>query len=248
MMKSSIGVRFPDSKEKFNFFGRVAKGSNFLLFLFLNLFGLSVFATTISTNTTYTTPNTIPDDLVITNGAIVTVTGTTLSVNGNITVQPGCKLLITNNATLKIKENIYVQNGSIVSLGAILELTNNSTITAYGTAWGRIEIWGGTINRAKFIASNSKLEKAKCAVVNYKYNGTFGTDKNYLPVVSNLMERRGGILQLESVNFINNNYSIDFIENKDKSIFKYTIPSSSSTSKFINLNFDITNFPYPLNI
>lgn len=148
-----------------------------------------------------------------------------------------------------MNKNLFVENGFVlfpsgITEGAIFEI-QDSKITSQSAAWGRIEVWGNeNISlAAKFIARNSSIENALCAIANYKFLGDFGANNNVLPPISNKMVNRGGILDLESVDFFNNCSSIDFIENQNKTIVISEI-TSSSLSRFVNLNFNGDDFKY----
>lgn len=106
-----------------------------VVLLFFIFFGnFYSYGTVISSNTTYVSPTVISDDLFVTNGAVLTIDGSSLSVNGNISVFPGSKLIIVN-ATLKVNKDVFLHSstGSGHLLGAIMEVTN-STITSLNDA------------------------------------------------------------------------------------------------------------------
>lgn len=60
------------------------------------------------------------------------------------------------------------------------------------------------------------------------------------------MELRGGFLDLESTTFYNNSYAIHFVERVDYGVIKSTFPSASESSRFVNLHFNVVDFPYPV--
>lgn len=153
-------------------------------------------AMTITANTTWSTSHSV-SDLIITNNATLTITGsaTTISVTGNIDVKPGSILNIENNAILKTGSSIVVESSSELTIPSAELYVNSATLTALGTSWNGIEVWGKVLlftpeaSRAKATFQDATVEKAERGVATYQ-------------VSSN--QKKGGIVKASNTLFKDN--------------------------------------------
>lgn len=139
-----------------------------------------VHATIISTNTVLSANTSFPDAVSILNGATLTITsGATVTTSFTVSVEPGGKLIVQNNSTLKVGSFIYVKDGnnpSISEPGAEMYISSGATITAmpssFSNSWQGIEVWGAPedYNSAKLYAEQGSVKRAQCAIKNYHYN------------------------------------------------------------------------------
>lgn len=162
-------------------------------------------AMTITANTTWSTSHSV-SDLIITNNATLTITGsaTTISVTGNIDVKPGSILNIENNAILKTGSSIVVESSSELTIPSAELYVNSATLTALGTSWNGIEVWGKVLlftpeaSRAKATFQDATVEKAERGVATYQ-------------VSSN--QKKGGIVKASNTLFKDNWVSVSVKEN-----------------------------------
>jgi Secretion system C-terminal sorting domain len=90
-------------------------------------------APTISSNTTWTTANTVNNGVFLIEGDLVIESGTTLTINAGVTVHFGVEssLIIKPNARL-------VLNGTLTSMGC------------RGFTWQGVKVWGSNVNQSQF--------------------------------------------------------------------------------------------------
>lgn len=160
--------------------------------------------TYITTNTTWSISQTIPDNLIIQDNATLTITGsgTTATIGATVTVKPGSKLVIKNSAVLKINEKLILENALPTSSlnGAELNASTGARITSKFTKWKGIEVLGelAYAKKAKAIFNDVTIEKAEVGVATYKVSDN---------------TRKGGIIKADLATFKNHGSFVRVREN-----------------------------------
>lgn len=167
-------------------------------------------ALTITTNTWWTTSQTITGDLVIDNNATLEISGsaltsTILTVSGTIDIKPGSELHIDNNILVKVGDKIIVESANTLNgVSAQLIVDGVScTLTALNTQWNGIEVWGNLSygmqgSKATADLSYAVIEKAVTGVANYN---------------PNIGGKKGGIIEAYDITFKNNKTAVSIKEN-----------------------------------
>ncbi len=181
-------------------------------------FNFSAKATTISTNTTWSTGTvpTITGNLEIANGATLTITGNHIyDVPANIIIDAGAKLVVTNFATLYMKwigvtpphpplASITVDAGNSTTWGGQLVVNNNAIIdgdydASHFDGWGGIYVVGLGSSSPQGIESGSATFTN--ATVTHAIYGVTNFDATNDPTGSTT---GGGIIQATSSTFTDN--------------------------------------------
>lgn len=169
-------------------------------------------ALTITSNTTWTTNQTISGDLIIENNATLTISGTSaiVTVSGNVDVKPGSWLFVNNSGILKTGDKIILESpNSLSGTAARLWVETGGTLTAANNEWEGVEVWGDILNfgpglhsaRAQATFLNATVEKAEIGVATYQR--TSGGAISY----------KGGIVSAINTVFKNNRISVSIKEN-----------------------------------
>ncbi|HET8572831.1 MAG TPA: T9SS type A sorting domain-containing protein [Edaphocola sp.] len=173
-------------------------------------FSFPASALTITTNTWWTTSQTITGDLVIDNNATLEISGsaltsTILTVSGTIDIKPGSELHIDNNILVKVGDKIIVESANTLNgVSAQLIVDGVScTLTALNTQWNGIEVWGNLSygmqgSKATADLSYAVIEKAVTGVANYN---------------PNIDGKKGGTIEAYDVTFKNNKTAVSIKEN-----------------------------------
>lgn len=128
---------------------------------------------------------------------------TAMQISGNVIIENGAKLTITNNVSFSQHSKIIVkQGGKLIVNGGTL--TNTNSYCNYFKMWQGIEVWGnssthqyansyGQYQQGYLELNNATIKNAKCAVELWK-RGDYTTT--------------GGILKATNSTFLNNSKSI----------------------------------------